>query len=139
MGLTYCSCYLMDGVTLFCLYLESSINRLLLEERRQRFVRFSTTIDFERGPWSTFALCQLISMLRRFSADGSGITASIRWQIGGLWYQTKALSDSPVVGLGRNAGHWGGESSSTRAACLYAQSVLRSMDTRKSPIVGVSG
>ena len=129
----------MDGVTLFCLYLESSINRFPLEERRQRFVRFSTAIDFECCPWSTFALGQLINMLRRLPADGSSITASIRWQIGRLWYQTKALSDSPVVGLGQNAGHWKGESSGTRATCLYARSMLRSMDTKISPIVGVSG
>lgn len=95
----------MDGVTLFCLYLENGINRFLLEECRERFVRFSTAVDFECCPWATFALGQLMNMLRRFSAVGSSITASIRWQIGRLWYQTKALSDSPVVGLGRNASH----------------------------------
>ena len=32
--------------------------------------------------------------------------ASIRWKISGLWCQTKTLSDSPVVGLRRDAVHW---------------------------------
>ena len=125
----------MDGVSLFCLYLESGLNRFLLEERRQGLVRFSTAIDFECCPWSAFALGQLINMFRRFSADGSRMRSITTWQMGRLWCQTKALSDSPVVGKGRNAAHWEGESPSTIAACLYAAS-LSMLSTKTTSYCG---